>query len=253
MKFIIAYLLSCSLIFSASLGYVYRYQDKAPEFNYTDNSKIIIYSLSTYQKNGKILLLFKPLNNDYPKDYLYDTINKIDHEQFMEHLCNNNYKIILQFETGNYSFSELVKLADARFNNIKCLVGYGLDLEWYFHSHKNILGKKPTEAIIRYWLNLIQSLNPNYILMIKHFRNDYFSTKIKSDKLLYVFTSQQYQSFGDYIKAVNEWAKQVKTLKAIQYGYYRDEKWSDELQDPKLIIKLVLDNTVDYCIWVSEF
>jgi Carbohydrate binding domain len=90
-------------------------------------------------------------------------------------------KVILQVEPLNANVITLMNTVMTKYKKHPSVIGFGVDNEWFGTC---VDGCKATASQIISWNNALHAINPNYILMIKHFDEMKLPTGIPTDILI---------------------------------------------------------------------
>ena len=163
------------------------------------------------------------------------------------------FRVWLQVEPGYAPVDTLLRLTLDRYARHRCVVGVGIDVEWY-RSVDPDAGDPVTDADARAWLAVARSYNPRYRLFLKHWLEEKMPPTVR-DGLLFICDSQIFPSLDAMVEDFAAWAKAfAPSPVAFQYGYNSDRPWWSLLGDPpadigRRILK-VAPNT-EALIWVD--
>jgi hypothetical protein len=163
-------------------------------------------------------------------------------EPYLTAFDNAGIKIILQVEPMNANVNTLIGLVMNRYKQHPSVIGFGVDLE--YNTNGCLEGCKPTAATVTSWNTALHAINPNYVLMIKHYDEAKIPTGIASDILI----------VGDDESNGNQ-ATLVAEHKAIasqfpsnpygaQIGYWSDHGWWGSISDPSKTIGTAVQTSV---------
>ena len=160
-------------------------------------------------------------------------------ESYLTAFDNAGVKVILQVEPMDADINTLIDIVMNRYKNHPSVIGFGVDIEWYGTCRD---GCKPTAAEVTSWYNHLHTIDPNYILMIKHFEESKLPTGIPSDILIVCDDEQN----GNLKTLVSEHVAFENHFQnnpfGAQYGYPSDENIWGGMQDP---VKQVGDDIQD--------
>lgn len=150
-------------------------------------------------------------------------------------------QVWLQVESGDAPMDELISLVLDRYGKHPCVVGMGVDVEWY-HSTGKAVGEAVSDGLAQEWLVLIRNYNPQFRLFLKHWMVDKLPPTFR-DGLLFVDDSQKFDSLEQLITEFEEWGRYFfPSPVAFQFGYPNDQKWWGKFADPPAVIgKAILD------------
>jgi hypothetical protein len=173
-------------------------------------------------------------------------------EPYLTAFDSAGIKVILQVEPMNADVNTLIDIVMNRYKNHPSVIGFGVDNEWYKTCSE---GCKATAAEVTSWNNQLHSINPNYILMIKHFDEAKLPTGIPTD----VLVVDDDEDNGNLNTLVSEHVSMANTYPnnpyGAQYGYPSDQNiWGSMSGPVKQIgdaIKSALNSRVISIFWVD--
>jgi len=137
----------------------------------------------------------------------------------------------LQFEPGEASVEELIHLVLNHYSRHPCVIGVGLDVEWY-HSTEEPIGQAVTDAEAATWVAAARSHGSQYRLFLKHWLVE-MMPPTERDGLFFIDDSQQFESLDQMIAEFVQWGQAFTPAPVgFQYGYPDDRKWWGQLADP---------------------
>jgi hypothetical protein len=141
------------------------------------------------------------------------------------------FRVWLQVEPVNAPVEKLIKLILNRYSHHRCIVGVGVDVEWY-RSHTPDEGQAVSDADAGAWLAAARAHNPRYRLFLKHWLVEKMPPTVR-EGLLFVNDSQIFPSLDAMIADFGAWAKAFAPAPvAFQFGYPSDRPWWSQLDDP---------------------
>ena len=185
-----------------------------------------IWILGTLREGGTYLnfpaTTTHPLIRTAEEDFNESIFNKMDEKGF---------KIWLQVEPGNAPVDELIKIVLARYAHHSCIMGFGVDVEW-FESVDEPEGKAVSDQQAEEWLEIVRSYNPEYRLFLKHWEQ----TKLPPsyhEGLVFIDDSQNLESFEAMVAEFKDWGSYFSDGQVgFQFGYRADRNWWMNLEDP---------------------
>lgn len=137
----------------------------------------------------------------------------------------------LQVEPGDGSVDELIDITLRQYSHHPCVVGFGIDVEWY-HSTGTPEGQPVTDEEAHRWVNAVRAHNSNYWLFLKHWKTDWLPPTVR-EGIFFVDDSQQFDSFAHMLEEFTDWGKHFAPAPVgFQYGYPADRHWWAKLSDP---------------------
>lgn len=162
------------------------------------------------------------------------------HTPYLEKLDEIGAKIFLQIESGQANVEELIKLVLDKYGHHECVVGFGVDVEWYRSDGRpnykpasdSAIDIPVTDSAILVWDSLIKEYNSNYRLFLKHWQPEQCGSGALSD-IIYVNDSQRHAKFTDLLRFYKEWGDYfAPNALGFQYGYASDSLWWKEYDEP---------------------
>lgn len=196
---------------------------------------------------------------EFPADGRQDSnIVYIDfdkHEPYLTHFDTTGIKVFLQVEPANADLIDLIDIVMNRYKYHPCVVGFGVDVEWYREADNPEWGVKATDELAQTWNERVKSHNPNYRLFLKHWDRNWMPPTYRSD-LIFVDDSQILDDFNAALdEFVSYWSDYFKpNMVFFQIGYRSDRKWWQQLKDPPRELGVVLaQNITQECgvFWVD--
>lgn len=162
-------------------------------------------------------------------------------EQTFSLFDDKGYLVWLQVEPGNANIEELIDIVLSQYKHHPCILGFGIDVEWY-KSTKGPEGQPVTDEEAERWVNKIRAIDPSYRLFLKHWDPKWMPPTVR-DGIFFVDDSQQFQSLDHMVNEFSEWGEIFSPSPVgFQYGYPADKFWWDKFQDPPADIgKAILD------------
>ncbi len=150
-------------------------------------------------------------------------------EPYLTAFDNAGIKVILQVEPMNADINTLIDIVMNRYKHHPSVIGFGIDNEWLGSCTD---GCKPTASEVISWNNKLHSINPNYILMLKHYDESKLPTGIPSDVLIVCDDEQN----GNLNTLVSEHVAMENQYPnnpfGSQYGYPSDSNIWSGMSDP---------------------
>ena len=175
--------------------------------------------------------------------------NHLSHEEYFNYFDENGIQVYLQVEPGFADVDTLIDLVLAQYGDHPCVVGVGVDVEWY-HGVTEDAGLPISDALAEQWDRHIKDINPEYRLFLKHYNIRYLPPSYRSD-ILFVNDSQGFGSaIGDVLGLYDEDLDDVLGFMPefkrfadafpdndvlYQIGYAVDETWFYTMEDPVVL------------------
>ena len=221
----------------------------ASKFSSTSPGAVWIVSL--YLSNGVTQLNFpSPGGGSLP--YI-NFIGTDRNEEYLTHFDNLGLKVWLQVEPGGAKIDTLIHLVLSRYKHHPCVVGFGIDVEWY-NTHIHAGGKKVTDEEAAQWESKVKSIDSNYTLFLKHYGQSWMPPTYRGN-ILFVDDSQIFPNMSALVNEFKSWGQKFyPNPVAFQYGYPADKPWWSLLPDPVKTIGQSLINNIPNCsglFWVD--
>jgi hypothetical protein len=156
-------------------------------------------------------------------------------EQTLALFDQNGVETWLQIEPGHAPVEELIHRMLERYGHHRCVVGVGVDVEWY-RSIEEPDGQAVTDAEAAAWLAAARAHNPSYRLFLKHWLIEKMPPKAR-DGLLFIDDSQILPSLDAMVEEFAAWGRAFAPAPVgFQIGYQTDRPWWKELVDPPAAI-----------------
>ncbi len=172
--------------------------------------------------------------------------NHLSHEEYFDYFDENGIQVYLQVEPGFADVETLIDLVLAQYGDHPCVVGAGVDVEWY-HGVTEDSGLPISDALAEQWDKHIKEINSEYRLFLKHYNIRYLPPSYRSD-ILFVNDSQGFgSSIGDVLGVYDEELDDVLGFMPefkrfadafpdndvlYQIGYESDATWYYTMEDP---------------------
>ena len=159
--------------------------------------------------------------------------NNDKHERFLDFFDENNIKVFLQVEPASASVPGLIDLVLKRYGHHKCVIGLGIDVEWYRVSEYPEWGMPVEDDTAKVWESLVKSYNSNYKLFLKHWDRGWMPPNFRGD-IVFVDDSQGFSGLNGMVdEFTSYWAKHFNpNMVLFQYGYEWDKPWWKKFDNP---------------------
>jgi len=143
----------------------------------------------------------------------------------------SGFRVWLQVEPGNAPVDELIHLMLDRYAHHACVVGVGVDVEWY-RSIDKPEGQAITDVEATAWLQAARSHGRHYRLFLKHWEIGKMPPTVR-DGLFFVDDSQIFPSLEAMVEEFAAWGRAFSPAPVgFQFGYESDQPWWEKLDDP---------------------
>jgi hypothetical protein len=140
-------------------------------------------------------------------------------------------EVWLQVEPMSASVDALIRMVLDRYGHHPCVVGVGVDVEWYDIANYPD-GRPVTDEEALAWLALVQSYNADYRIFLKHWLANRMPPTAR-EGIVFVNDAQRHPSFEAMLDLFAAWGEAFAPAPAaFQYGYEGDRDWWDEFADP---------------------
>ncbi len=189
-----------------------------------------VWIVGVLERPKSCLLEFPSDGNEY-ENIVFSKEDK--HERYLDYFDKAGIKVFLQVESANGDVETLMDLVLKRYMHHPCVIGFGVDVEWYREFDNPKWGVKVGDALAEKWEKHMKSHNPNYQLFLKHWDRLWMPPTYRGD-ILFISDSQMLKDENDmYREFVDYWAKYfAPNPVGFQIGYGSDEKWWSKFQTP---------------------
>lgn len=166
-----------------------------------------------------------PENEDImysPKERNEEALNLFDRQ---------GVQVWLQIEPGQATVAELIRIVLERYGHHPCVIGIGIDVEWYCSERFAGEGFIADEDAMS-WVETVRSFNPDYWLFLKHWEKSKMPPNYRGG-IVFVDDGQRFDSLESMTAHFTAWGEAFKPAPvAFQYGYPSDRVWWETLHDP---------------------
>lgn len=175
-------------------------------------------------------LYFPSEGRSYPNIQFEDTDK---HEKYLQHFDRAGIHVFLQVEPADADVNTLIDLVLNRYKHHDCVVGFGVDVEWYRESENPEWGVKVDDQTAARWEARVKSHHSRYRLFLKHWDREWMPKTYRGD-IIFVDDSQMLDDFDAMIdEFVHYWADYFKPNPVFfQIGYKSDKSWWAKLHHP---------------------
>lgn len=189
---------------------------------------------------GTIDEVISGINLEFPSDGGYHENISFDsedlHEEYLAWFDAHGVSVFLQVEPGFADVPTLIDLVLDRYGGHPCVIGFGVDVEWFGNVTEGGEGTPVDDATASSWESQVQSYDPDYSLFLKHWDTSFMPTAYRGS-IIFVDDSQGYTDLQDYLDDMQEWADTFNPNRVFfQYGYESDRPWWEGLNNPPIRI-----------------
>ena len=201
-----------------------------------------IWIVGTYPETGVTCYLEFPAPDGPYENIAFDNVDR--HENYLAYFDTHGIKVWLQVEPAFADMCTLIDLVLDRYENHPCVLGFGVDVEWYRYTKQQSWGQPVTDAEAENWEARVKLHNENFTLFLKHFSWDWMPPNYRGD-IIFVDDSQRLRNLDAMVSEFATWAsKFYPNDVGFQYGYPADEKWWGKLANPPKDIGDALDDAI---------
>jgi hypothetical protein len=158
------------------------------------------------------------------------------HEEYLSWFDEHGVSVFLQVEPGFADIPTLIDLVLERYRNHPCVIGFGVDVEWFGNVTEGGEGTPVDDATASSWESQIQSCDPDYRLFLKHWDISFMPPSYRGS-IIFVDDSQGYTDLQACLDDMQEWADTFNPNRVFfQYGYESDRPWWEGLNNPPIAI-----------------
>ena len=173
------------------------------------HSQAGVWIVSTYWGNGECHFHFPhPGNGKSYNNISFETWDR--NKPYLDLFDSTGVKVWLQVESGNANMDTLISLVMDRYRHHQCVIGFGVDNEWYFNSAANdYWGRKVTDEEAQRWEKAVKSYNADYTLTMKHWSTKNMPPTYRGN-IIFVDDSQDFDSFEEMVNEFKYWGNYYK-------------------------------------------
>jgi len=158
------------------------------------------------------------------------------HEEYLDWFDAHGVSVFLQVEPGFADVPTLIDLVLERYGHHPCVIGFGVDVEWFGNVTEGGAGTPVDDDTASSWESGVQSSNSDYDLFLKHWDITFMPPSYRG-RIIFVDDGQDYANLQDYLDDMREWADAFDPSRVFfQYGYESDRPWWKYFCDPATTI-----------------
>jgi hypothetical protein len=154
-------------------------------------------------------------------------------ERYLDHFDRTGIRVFLQVESAQADMPTLIDLVLGRYKHHRCVIGFGVDVEWYREADRPGWGIPVDDETARQWEARVKSHNPSYRLFLKHWDPNWMPKTYRGD-IIFVDDSQELKSLDEMVDEFEKlWADRFYPSPVFfQIGYNSDKPWWQKLDNP---------------------
>jgi hypothetical protein len=154
-----------------------------------------------------------------------------DNEAYLQAFDEAGIKVWLQVEPGGADVETLIHLILSRYAEHPCVIGAGVDVEWYQQKTYDE-GKPVTDEEAAAWVAAARAVNPEYLVFVKHWLIEKMPPT-EREGLVFLNDSQGFDSFDAMKAEFAAWGAHFDPSPVgFQFGYRSDADWWRALENP---------------------
>lgn len=155
------------------------------------------------------------------------------HQRYLRYFDRMAISVVLQIEPGYAPVETLIDLVMTRYTNHPCVIGIGIDGEWYRNIRGGGNGMKVNDSTAASWEKRLKRFNTNYHLFLKHFDVKYLPDRYRGD-IVFIDDSQNFRSIKDMAAQFYAFAERFyPNVVMFQVGYPSDRHWWKRYKRPQ--------------------
>jgi hypothetical protein len=189
-----------------------------------------IWIVGKFERN-KACRLFFPSDG---KTYTNIEFEAVDtHEKYLSYFDTAGIKVFLQVEPASADLPTLIDLVLNRYKHHKCVIGFGVDVEWHRESERPEWGVPVDDRMAETWEQRVRAHNPQYRLFLKHWDRQWMPKNYRGD-IVFVDDSQILPNLDAMVEEfATSWAAYFyPNTVFFQIGYPSDKPWWQKLNNP---------------------
>lgn len=220
---------------------------------YPGSKPCAVWIVGVLKRPDNCYLQFPSDGNEYTK-IVFDSTDR--HEKYLNYFDSTGVKVFLQVEPASADVIELMDLVLTRYEHHACVIGFGVDVEWYREIEKKGWGMPVSDEKAKLWEEHLRGYKDEYRLFLKHWDREWMPPHYRGE-ILFISDSQMLKGFPDMLKEFTDyWGDYFKpNMVGYQIGYGSDRKWWGELTEPPQDIGIAIAREIEQkcCIFWVDF
>ena len=202
---------------------------------FNDSTPCAIWIIGEIHENN--CHLYFPSRGINPPNVTFE--DKDYHEKYLNYFDENGIAVFLQVEPGDADINKLIEIIFNRYKHHLCIVGFGVDIEWYKVSERPTWGVPVEDDTASVWEAKLKSYKEEYQLFLKHWDSRWMPATYRGD-IAFINDSQGFSDMESMADQFFNWGNSFKPNDVyFQIGYENDKRWWKYLSNPP---KLMGDN-----------
>ena len=204
---------------------------RAMEGYFPGSSPAAIWIVGQMAKDRANMHLFFPSEGKQVPHIEFEPMDQ--HEAFLDAFDKAGIKVFLQVEPADADMETLIDLVLGRYKHHSCVIGFGVDVEWFRVAARPGTGTEVDDATAKKWEARVKSHNPAYRLFLKHWDIKWMPPAYRGD-IVFVDDSQIFKTMEEMVNEFTTgWAPAFYPNTVVfQIGYGPDKPWWSKLQTP---------------------
>ncbi len=152
------------------------------------------------------------------------------HDETLKYFDDNGVNVFLQVESGWCDLSELIDVVLNQYGDHKCVIGYGVDVEWYDNIDGE--GTPVTDAVAKHWEQKVKAHKSTYKMYLKHWEVEFMPPTHRSD-IIFVNDCQKMENKWRLQEYLYKWGREFRGNTIVYQGGYPDDyNWWGSMANP---------------------
>ncbi len=220
---------------------------------YSGTEPCAVWIVGVLKGPDKCYLQF-PSNDKEYKKVVFDSTDR--HEEYLDYFDSTGVKVFLQVEPASADVIKVMDLVLNRYKHHQCVIGFGVDVEWYREIEKKGWGLPVQDEQAKQWEEHLKQFNQNYRLFLKHWDRKWMPPHYRGE-IIFISDSQMLKNFPAMLEEFTHyWADYFKpNMVGFQIGYSSDHKWWGELKVPPQDIGIAIAREIEQecCVFWVDF